>query len=709
MRSAALASVVLLVGATVGCVPDPPPVPSGPGVASIVTEGREVTVTAPDGVSVVVELADLAEVPPPPEGQQFPLSPMAIRLGGVAPGATVRIDVTMDSPVTSVRKLINGVWDPFEFDGTTGVRLSADGRTATLDLTDGGRGDSDGLANGTIVDPVAFVDVLPSIDPSELEACRPLTGRDCEEYFNQVLLGPVTMDTGILLSQMQTSVEFAFLKADLGSRLSDLEAAIGKPATTDALQQSVEVVLETAINKAFSYIPNPYLALAFNALKPLLDPTNPGNWGVEKPNPESTAYYTAVASDAGDVLDRYNQVLNVGAKMSVSRLAMYTYLGRYGVLPRLNQNREFVDEAEQWRWHQVVIEMLFPGLGHWVPAYVNPWPEFDRLLKASVGEWFLLTKKYHNDVDTASAIRFGESDRPEDCQGPAPCVVMDVGGNPPAWHEARNVQGSAGRLYAHTDLSASPNPNQRLDRAERSPEAIVDATSYGNVYAAMAPMDVFGPGSSGLTRELWSKEDNITRPMAWHVQGLLDQPVWWDPCGKVWVYFQHDVPGDGVNDFWFVCDGTILQRPLLGNAFADAGYRFSVAGREGQPPPGTRRVTFRIAESWFDPDTTQDQRDAWVTSRPFVVFDAEFDGSASWWESGSWQVHLDEGSDDRPQRLFDDYTGVAGSVLLPSSMSGQVLVYLAGECIDFRQVVDIPSAPQDFVVEFSSVSDTHCL
>ncbi len=54
-----------------------------------------------------------------------------------------------------VRKLVEGSWDPFSFDGSTGASLSADGLSVDLRLRDGGRGDTDGAADGRIVDPFA--------------------------------------------------------------------------------------------------------------------------------------------------------------------------------------------------------------------------------------------------------------------------------------------------------------------------------------------------------------------------------------------------------------------------------------------------------------------------------------------------------------------------------------------------------------------------
>jgi len=151
MRAVALAVALVAVGAS--CTPT---TPTAPGPVATVTIGAEsATATVTGGATVTMSVASPASLPPAPSGVVFPLGALRVTVGSVTPGAVVHVSIALTAPVTGVKKLIAGVWDPFTFDGTTGATLSGDGRTISLDLQDGGRGDSDGVANGTIVDPAA--------------------------------------------------------------------------------------------------------------------------------------------------------------------------------------------------------------------------------------------------------------------------------------------------------------------------------------------------------------------------------------------------------------------------------------------------------------------------------------------------------------------------------------------------------------------------
>lgn len=128
---------------------------SPPGPTDSVTIGDEtITVTVPDGLVVTVDPVVPGSTPPPPTGIEFPFGLISIVVDGADPGAVVPVDVTFESPVDVVRKLINGAWNPFSFDGSTGAVLSPDGTSVQLYLRDGGRGDADGVADGHIVDPL---------------------------------------------------------------------------------------------------------------------------------------------------------------------------------------------------------------------------------------------------------------------------------------------------------------------------------------------------------------------------------------------------------------------------------------------------------------------------------------------------------------------------------------------------------------------------
>lgn len=173
------AAVVLVASLGAACVPqdpaDPgstttttptttttvaPPEPLPANVSTLTADGHVVTVVSPGGTSVVATDADEAGLPPAPDGVGFPAGAVLIRIDGVAPGGVVTFTLQMDTPMTSFRKLIDGRWDRFPFDGSTGASLSDDGLTITATVRDGGRGDGDGAANGVVVDPLAPVSGL---------------------------------------------------------------------------------------------------------------------------------------------------------------------------------------------------------------------------------------------------------------------------------------------------------------------------------------------------------------------------------------------------------------------------------------------------------------------------------------------------------------------------------------------------------------------
>ncbi len=129
--------------------------PTDPGSTVVVPVGSEtVTVSGPTTATVAASATPLDSLPEIPSDAATPLGAIAIELRGVPAGSVQRVTVHLSHPVDAVRKLIDGTWQRFVHDGVTGSSISADGRTITLDLQDGGRGDGDGLANGTIVDPI---------------------------------------------------------------------------------------------------------------------------------------------------------------------------------------------------------------------------------------------------------------------------------------------------------------------------------------------------------------------------------------------------------------------------------------------------------------------------------------------------------------------------------------------------------------------------
>lgn len=114
-----------------------------------------VTVRGPVGSTVSVAAADTGSVPAPPRGESFPFGALHVNISGLTAGAVVQVVINLPHRVDGVRKLISGVWDSFTPDGTTGATISGGGTKITLSVQDGGRGDADGTADGTITDPVA--------------------------------------------------------------------------------------------------------------------------------------------------------------------------------------------------------------------------------------------------------------------------------------------------------------------------------------------------------------------------------------------------------------------------------------------------------------------------------------------------------------------------------------------------------------------------
>lgn len=121
------------------------------------------SVPAATGAFVTLDAAghalhDVQVYPTPaghPAGVTFPYGFFGFTLPGLAPGgsATVRLILPPDAHPDHYFTWngTTGQYAPFDFDGTTGAEIH--GNVVTLHLVDGGRGDEDGLANGTIVDP----------------------------------------------------------------------------------------------------------------------------------------------------------------------------------------------------------------------------------------------------------------------------------------------------------------------------------------------------------------------------------------------------------------------------------------------------------------------------------------------------------------------------------------------------------------------------
>lgn len=137
---------------------------TGAEVLSAGSSTGSIGITAPEG-TVQDATATTAPQNAVPAGATDLTGSVAYNLTGLTPGATATVSVTLtDTPSTptALYKNVNGTW----------VDLSSiatfDGQVVTLTVTDGGLGDSDGLANGTIADPL----VLADIDANTLASLR---------------------------------------------------------------------------------------------------------------------------------------------------------------------------------------------------------------------------------------------------------------------------------------------------------------------------------------------------------------------------------------------------------------------------------------------------------------------------------------------------------------------------------------------------------
>jgi hypothetical protein len=85
-----------------------------------------------------------------PSGYEFPDGLVSYQVIGVVPGSTATVKVTFPSGIPAGSKVYKVGPAGFKEVGNPAIQ----GNTVTLTLTDGGAGDSDGVANGVIVDPV---------------------------------------------------------------------------------------------------------------------------------------------------------------------------------------------------------------------------------------------------------------------------------------------------------------------------------------------------------------------------------------------------------------------------------------------------------------------------------------------------------------------------------------------------------------------------
>jgi len=122
--------------------------------------GSYLTLEAPAGTTLaaVQTVTDPSTVGPPP-GVNFPVGLVEFALTGVPLGSAQTVTLILPPGTTMDTYYKYGPtagdpsphWYEFLYDGVTGAELLSD--RVVLHLVDGGRGNDDGLANGTIVDP----------------------------------------------------------------------------------------------------------------------------------------------------------------------------------------------------------------------------------------------------------------------------------------------------------------------------------------------------------------------------------------------------------------------------------------------------------------------------------------------------------------------------------------------------------------------------
>ena len=106
----------------------------------------------------------------------LPLGLFGFEVHGVTPGGTAAVRLTLPTGLAPSAYFkqdpATGTLSRFNFNGNTGAVIA--GNVVTLHLTDGGRGDADGLVNGVIVDPGG-----PGGGPNPTRSRRRRAGRGC--------------------------------------------------------------------------------------------------------------------------------------------------------------------------------------------------------------------------------------------------------------------------------------------------------------------------------------------------------------------------------------------------------------------------------------------------------------------------------------------------------------------------------------------------
>ncbi|MBN1195680.1 MAG: PKD domain-containing protein [Methanomicrobiaceae archaeon] len=139
------------------------------------TTGDYVTLAvSPPAVFAGVTAIDNPSPADAPPATAFPAGFFSFAITGIAPGGSTTVELFLPASMVTDAYYKFGPapddpvphWYPFPYDGTTGAEIA--GSVMTLHLVDGGRGDSDLLADGEIADPGAPAQVTnrpPELDP----------------------------------------------------------------------------------------------------------------------------------------------------------------------------------------------------------------------------------------------------------------------------------------------------------------------------------------------------------------------------------------------------------------------------------------------------------------------------------------------------------------------------------------------------------------
>ena len=116
--------------------------------------GSSFVVTSSAGTVTDLSRSAVPTSPPRPPDVRFPFGLVGFRVTGLAPGGSASVTIMVPATVGDADlggdywKLQRGAWYRVPSARVTGNQI-------TLELTDGGTGDADGTADGTIVDPGA--------------------------------------------------------------------------------------------------------------------------------------------------------------------------------------------------------------------------------------------------------------------------------------------------------------------------------------------------------------------------------------------------------------------------------------------------------------------------------------------------------------------------------------------------------------------------